>query len=46
MQPMLERGAPWPLGAEVVPQGVNFAVWAPDATRLEVCLFDGEGAQD
>jgi len=39
-------GSPWPLGAELVPEGVNFAVWAPDATRLEVCLFDADGAQE
>ena len=39
-------GSPWPLGAELVPEGVNFAVWAPDATRLEVCLFDAEGTQE
>ena len=39
-------GSPWPLGAELVPEGVNFAVWAPDATRLEVCLFDAQGTQE
>ncbi|MEY2876564.1 MAG: glycogen debranching enzyme GlgX [Pseudomonadota bacterium] len=43
---MMERGSPWPLGAEVVPQGVNVAVWAPDATRLEVCVFDADGTQE
>jgi glycogen operon protein len=42
----LASGSPWPLGAEVVSQGVNFAVWAPDATRLELCLFDADGVQE
>lgn len=42
----LASGSPWPLGAEVVSQGVNFAVWAPDATRLELCLFDPDGTQE
>jgi glycogen operon protein len=42
----MEQGSPWPLGPEVVPQGVNFAVWAPDATRLELCLFDTDGTQE
>lgn len=23
--------------------GVNFALWAPDATAVELCLFDAEG---
>ena len=43
-------GRPWPLGAEVVdpadawgPAGLNLAVWAPDATAIEVCLFDADG---
>jgi isoamylase len=33
-------GKPYPLGATPTPQGTNFAVWARDATRLELCLFD------
>ena len=27
-------------------EGVNFAVWAPDATGVEVCLFDATGARE
>ena len=26
--------------------GVNFAVWAPDATRIELCLFDAAGVNE
>ena len=43
----LTAGQPWPMGAQVVgdgdQHGLNLAVWAPDATRIEVCLFDDEG---
>ena len=46
MKSMLERGSPWPLGAEVVAQGVNVAVWAPDAMRLELCVFDDTGTRE
>ncbi|MPZ96153.1 MAG: hypothetical protein GEU96_14885, partial [Propionibacteriales bacterium] len=27
-----------PLGASVTTDGTNFAVWAPDASGVEVCL--------
>jgi glycogen operon protein len=43
-------GRPWPLGATVVaqtdedgPAGLNVAVWAPDATAVDVSVFDAEG---
>ena len=39
----LQSGRPWPLGASCTGTGVNFAVWAPDATALELCLFDDDG---
>ncbi len=41
--PALARGRAWPLGAQVVPGGVNFAVHAPHATAVELCLFDASG---
>jgi len=44
---VLARGRPWPLGASAAREGeivgLNFAVWAPDASALELCLFDAEG---
>jgi len=44
---VLARGCPWPLGASAAREGeivgLNFAVWAPDASALELCLFDAEG---
>ncbi|HEX3930818.1 MAG TPA: glycogen debranching protein GlgX [Nocardioides sp.] len=36
-------GRTWPLGASYSPEATNFAVRAPEATRLWVCLFDDEG---
>lgn len=46
--PKLEPGNPWPLGAHVSHHGtgVNFAVWAPEADRVELCLFDADGSQE
>src|SRR5687767_12713801 len=45
-----ERLPVWPgshhrLGATWTPEVTNFAVWAPRATALWVCLFDDEGAE-
>ncbi|MEJ7137152.1 glycogen debranching protein GlgX [Amphibiibacter pelophylacis] len=36
-------GQPHPLGACLAADGVNFAVIAPSATRVELCLFDAQG---
>ncbi|MEP6665119.1 MAG: glycogen debranching protein GlgX [Nocardioidaceae bacterium] len=42
--------AVWPgnhqhLGASYGGAGTNFAVWAPDASSVALCLFDDEGAE-
>lgn len=42
----LQRGRPWPLGAHCTAGGVNFAVWAPDAQAVELCLFDASGRHE
>ncbi|HET7328568.1 MAG TPA: glycogen debranching protein GlgX [Nocardioidaceae bacterium] len=34
-----------PLGATVEADGTNFAVWAPDATGVELCLFADDGSE-
>ena len=47
-------GRPAPLGATVRPEttggaeggSTNFAVWAPDATGVDVCLFDDDYGDD
>ena len=38
----IEEGLPWPLGAHWSGQGTNFALFSANATKVEVCLFDGE----
>ena len=38
----IEEGLPFPLGAYWGGKGTNFAVFSADATKVEVCLFDGE----
>ncbi len=37
-------GAPYPLGATWDGAGVNFALFSENATRVELCLFDGKDA--
>jgi glycogen operon protein len=38
-------GAPEPLGVTPDAHGVNVAVYSAQATAIEFCLFDGDGAQ-
>ena len=42
----MSDGAPYPLGATPGPDGVNFALAAPHATAVELCLFDTTGAHE
>ena len=39
-------GRPWPLGATLQEGGVNFAVFASAAERVEICLFDAAGTRE
>ena len=41
----LQAGRPWPLGASVEDGGVNFALVAPEASAVELCLFDPGGTR-
>ncbi|BEP63884.1 glycogen debranching protein GlgX [Variovorax sp. V213] len=43
---MLNTGSPFPLGATLSPNGVNFALVAPNAEAVELCLFDGTGQHE
>jgi isoamylase len=36
-------GVPYPLGASLDAEGVNFALYSENATAVELCLFDGDG---
>ena len=38
--PEIWRGEPYPLGATLTEEGVNFALYSEDATAVELCLFD------
>jgi glycogen operon protein len=40
MPPIVWPGRPDPLGATWDGQGTNFALYAPDASRVELCLFE------
>jgi len=43
---MLSAGAPAPLGATVMPEGINFAIVAPRAAKVELCVFNSSGTQE
>ncbi|MBV8213284.1 MAG: glycogen debranching enzyme GlgX, partial [Verrucomicrobia bacterium] len=45
-QPKIKEGLPFPRGASWDGQGVNFAVFSANATRVELCLFDGRGEKE
>jgi isoamylase len=40
------EGKPFPLGATWDGQGANFAIFSANATRVEVCIFDGDGKRE
>jgi isoamylase len=40
------RGAPYPLGATWDGAGVNFAIFSENATGVELCLFELDGANE
>ena len=42
----LDRGAPFPLGATVGSNGVNFALFAGHASRVDLCLYDRGGQHE
>ncbi len=39
-------GRPFPMGATVTEDGVNFAVFSAHADRVTLCLFDEDGRED
>ena len=39
-------GLPYPLGATLDDEGVNFAIFSAHATRIELCLFDPSGRRE
>ena len=41
--PQVKEGLPYPRGAHWDGEGVNFALFSANATKVEVCLFDSTG---
>ncbi|MFN3992339.1 MAG: glycogen debranching protein GlgX [Tabrizicola flagellatus] len=39
-------GRPWPMGASLTGDGVNFAVFSAHAERIELCLFTADGRKE
>jgi isoamylase len=39
-------GTPYPLGASWDGMGVNFALFSENAEKVELCLFDEDGAKE
>jgi glycogen operon protein len=44
--PVIDTGAPYPLGATWDGVGVNFALFSDHAERVELCLFDARGRRE
>lgn len=42
MSKAVEEGLPYPLGAHWDGNGTNFALFSAHATKVEICLFDGD----
>src|ERR1700722_2608066 len=40
IDPALYAGQPYPLGATLTKDGVNFSIFSANATRVDLCLFD------
>ncbi len=45
-QRLLQAGSPHPRGALWDGRGTNFTLFSAHATKVELCLFDGEGARE
>jgi isoamylase len=39
-------GRPWPMGASLTGDGVNFAVFSAHAEQIELCLFSSDGRKE
>jgi glycogen operon protein len=42
----VSAGRPWPMGASLTGDGVNFAVFSAHAERIELCLFTSDGRKE
>jgi len=41
--PMMLPGRPWPLGASLTAEGVNFALFSGSAEAVTLCLYEADG---
>lgn len=44
--PATSPGRPWPMGASLTGDGVNFAVFSAHAEKIELCLFSPDGRKE
>src|SRR5579871_3555932 len=42
----IREGRPFPLGATWTGLGVNFALFAANATKVELCVFEGDAGRE
>ncbi len=42
----ISEGKPYPLGATADAEGANIAVFSANATKVDVCIFDSDGARE
>ncbi len=42
----ISEGKAYPLGAHIDGRGTNFSIFSANATKVEVCLFDGENGRE
>ena len=42
----ISPGRPWPMGASLTGDGVNFAVFSANAEKIELCLFSSDGRKE
>jgi isoamylase len=42
----VREGLPFPMGAEWDGKGINFAIFSANATKVELCIFDGLGKEE
>ncbi len=43
---VVSEGLPYPQGAKWDGQGTNFALFSANATKVELCIFDGSGREE
>ena len=42
----IKEGSPYPRGATWDGKGTNFAIFSANATKIELCIFDGNGQRE